>query len=145
MTVNFTADRTLHMRGVALYMYRKAPLLGLDARRAALCGWLHDFGYLDGDNRTHADVAYRLLASVGYADAREIGLHGTAQGLDSRLGVLLNIADMMVDARGVEVGFDARLEDVEARYGRRSEQYRECAKMVENLKGTSEWALLSRQ
>lgn len=38
-------------------------------------------------------------------------------GLDTPLGVLLNITDMSVDSHGVEVGFDRRLADVAYRYG----------------------------
>lgn len=61
-------------------------------------------------------------------------------GLDTPLGVLLNIADMSVDSHGVEVGFDRRLADVAYRYGEDSDQYRECARMIELLKGAGSGA-----
>lgn len=94
MRTLLTSQRALHCRGVALFMYEYAPVLGLDARESALCGWLHDFGYLFGDNRTHAESCGLLLEQVGYRDWRQVARHGAPQGLSTPLGVLLNIADM---------------------------------------------------
>ncbi|WP_346428306.1 HD domain-containing protein [Bifidobacterium sp. SO1] len=141
-SAGLTESRALHMRGVALYMFKHARHLGLDPYEAALCGWLHDFGYLTGDNRTHAKIGGELLESQGYRHATTVARHGTPQGLTDSLGVLLNIADMSVDSTGHEVGFDRRLRDIADRYGENSPQYRECSTMIGKLKGTREWERL---
>lgn len=138
-----TRQRAMHCRGVALFMYEYAPVLGLDARESALCGWLHDFGYLFGDNRTHAESCGLLLEQVGYRDWRQVAVHGDPQGLSTPLGVLLNIADMWVSPQGERIGFDARLADVAVRYGADSPQYGECSTMVSALRETDEWKLLA--
>lgn len=138
----FTEDRAAHCRGVALYMRHAAPRLGLDPDEAFLVGWLHDAGYAFGDNRSHAREAGRRLRAAGYAYWREIARHGSPQGLDSTMGVLLNIADMSVDSRGRTVGFGRRLRDVSRRYGEDSDQYRECERMIGLLRGSTEWRRL---
>ena len=132
----FTTNRALHCRGVALYMRDHAEALGLDPERAFLCGWLHDYAYAFSDNPHHAKEGGDFLRRMGYADWRPIHDHGTLEGLDTTLGVLLNIADMTIDSAGRVVGFDARLADVERRYGRDSDQYRDCSRMVDLLKDT---------
>lgn len=143
MQTLLTTQRALHCRGVALFMYEYAPILGLDPQEAALCGWLHDFGYLTGDNRTHAMDCGRLLRRVGYRDWSQVARHGNPDGLDSPLGVLLNIADMWVSPKGERIGFDARLADVADRYGEDSPQAGECTTMVTRLRTSREWALLA--
>lgn len=143
MQTLLTTQRALHCRGVALFMYEYAPILGLDPQEAALCGWLHDSGYLTGDNRTHAMDCGRLLRRVGYRDWSQVARHGNPDGLDSPLGVLLNIADMWVSPKGERIGFDARLADVADRYGEDSPQAGECTTMVTRLRTTREWALLA--
>lgn len=135
-------SRALHCRGVALYMQRHAQALGLDPEEAALCGWLHDIGYLFGDNRTHAALGGRLLRRQGYAHWREVAEHGSPAGLFSPLGVLLNAADMSVGPDGGEIGFDARLDDVAVRYGAGSDQLRECSSMIGLIERTGEWAAI---
>ena len=143
MRTLLTSQRALHCRGVALFMYEYAPVLGLDARESALCGWLHDFGYLFGDNRTHAESCGLLLEQVGYRDWRQVARHGVPQGLSTPLGVLLNIADMWVSPQGERIGFDSRLSDVADRYGADSPQYKECSTMVSALRKANEWKLLA--
>lgn len=143
MRAHFTPQRALHCRGVALFMYEYAPIVGLDAQEAALCGWLHDFDYLFGDNRTHAESCGLLLKHVGYQDWNRVFRHGTPQGLGMPLGVLLNIADMWVSPQGERIGFDARLADVADRYSVESPQVKECSTMVAALRKTHEWKLLS--
>ena len=142
METLLTVPRVLHCRGVALFMHKYAPSLGLDADEAALCGWLHDFGYLGGDNRTHAELGGRLLERVGYRDWRQICDHGANTGLETSLGVLLNIADMWVNGNGEWVGFDARLADVSSRYGVDAPQVAECQQMIRALHETREWQTL---
>lgn len=81
----------------------------------------------------------------GYAHWREVRDHGAPEGLVTPMGVLLNIADMSVDSQGDEVGFRRRLDDVAGRYGKDSDQWRECARMVRLLKETPEWRTIAGQ
>lgn len=136
-------SRVLHSRTVSHLMGMCATGLDVDVSEAALCGWLHDFGYSISDNRGHAHAAGALLHSQGYKYWKEIYDHGTLQGLGTRMGVLLNIADMFVDSDGNIVGFSKRLQDVASRYGENSEQYRLCTLMVAALQQTDEWNCLS--
>lgn len=139
----FTENRTLHCRGVALKMQTDGAKLGLDPNEAFLVGWLHDAGYSCGDNRTHAKKAGLLLKRNGYRYWKEVYSHGTPDGLFSSMGVLLNIADMSISSQGAEVSFGKRLEDVIVRYGIESLQYKECSEMVSLLVQTPEWKTLA--
>lgn len=136
-------DRALHMRTVSALMGALAPLLGLDEGEAALVGWLHDFGCCLGapsmDERVHARRTGALLRGMGFAYWREIALHGTSEGLDTPMGVLLNVADMAVDPRGRVVGFDRRLAGIASRYGVGSDRYRDAVRLVEDMCDTDEW------
>ena len=143
MASNLTTTRAAHSRGVALYMRDHATKLGIDPEEAALCGWLHDFGYVSGDNRSHASIGGRLLHSQGYRHWREIATHGSLEGLSTPLGILLNAADMSVNSKGEEVGFEARLDDVAARYGKDSIQYHECSTVIGAIRKTAEWKSIS--
>lgn len=143
MASNLTSTRAAHSRGVALYMRNHAPKLGIDPEEAALCGWLHDFGYVSGDNRSHARIGGRLLRGQGYRHWREIATHGSLEGLSTPLGILLNAADMSINSKGEDVGFEARLDDVAARYGKDSVQYRECSTVIDAIRKTAEWKSIS--
>lgn len=135
-------SRSAHCRGVALFMFRPALFLGMDPQEASLLGWLHDFGYIVGDNRDHAHIGGELLREQGYSQWREVFTHGTPEGLTTPLGSLLNIADMSVDGEGRHVGFDGRLTDIRSRYGSDSIQLFECSEMVRLLRSTPEFLLL---
>lgn len=139
-----TERRALHCRGVALAMGAAAPLVGIDPGEAALCGWVHDIGWMAGDNRSHARIGGTLLKDQGCRCWREVALHGSVGGLISPLGVLLNAADMSVDSGGVLVGFKGRLEDVVRRYSAGSVQAAECSALMDALAGTREWGAFVR-
>lgn len=138
--MTFSESRALHCRSVGLLMLCLAPVLGIDSYTAWLAGFNHDCGYATGDNRSHAAVGGLALRQAGFHGWQAVALHGTPAGLESPLGVLLNIADMSVDSHGRVVGFQARLADVAARYGRDSVQYAECSDMVSRLERSLEWA-----
>lgn len=144
MAAGLTERRALHCRGVALAMRAAAPLVGLDPGEAALCGWVHDIGWMDGDNRSHARIGGLLLRGQGCRFWREVALHGSVGGLVSPLGVLLNVADMSVDSGGALVGFGGRLDDVVRRYGAGSVQAAECSALMDALEGTAEWRAFMR-
>lgn len=144
-TVGFTRlpdTRALHSRTVSYLMGVLAPTIGLCPEEAALCGWLHDFAYCISDNQHHAKAGGELLKRQGYAHWAEIADHGSLAGLDTPLGVLLNVADMMVDSTGRIVRFEQRLRDVAARYGEASIQYAKCREVIAAIKRTREWLRL---
>lgn len=136
-------NRALHGMGVGLYMQEHAALIGLDPIDAFYVGWLHDAGYAFGDNRTHAELGGDALASLGFRYADVIRKHGTLAGLDTPMGVLLNIADMTIDGKGDTVGFDGRLADIANRYGETSSQYRNAAMVINALRDTEEYDLMT--
>jgi HD superfamily phosphodiesterase len=118
-------------------MFNHASEYGLDPQEAALLGWVHDLGYMIGDNRTHAKIGGDLLRSQGYVHWKEVAAHGTMEGLNTTLGILLNKADMSVDSRGDLVSFEARLENVADRYGVESLQVKECTEVINAIKSLS--------
>lgn len=142
MISNLSILRACHSRQVSLLMKKYAPLLNLNPEEAALCGWLHDFGYIVGDNYNHAAIGGKLLHDQGYKHWKEISTHGSIDGLFSPLGILLNIADMSVDHNGKTVGFEERLSDVAKRYGRASVQWEKCSSLIMTLKKTEEWRII---
>lgn len=142
MKSNLSILRACHSRQVSLLMKEYAPLLNLNPEEAGLCGWLHDFGYISGNNCNHAKIGGKLLHDQGYKYWKEISTHGSCDGLFSPLGVLLNIADMSVDHRGKTVSFEERLDDVAKRYGRTSTQWENCLSLIAALKKTDEWAII---
>lgn len=132
-----TESRVNHSRTVSYLMGVLAPIVNIDSHEAALCGWLHDFAYCITDNEHHAAVGGELLKEQGYIHWTEIANHGSIKGLDTPLGVLLNIADMTVDSNGKIVGFDKRLNDVASRYGQDSIQYSECKNVIDAIMQTT--------
>jgi hypothetical protein len=113
-----------------MYMYDHASEHGVEPGEAALLGWVHDYGYMIGDNTDHADLGSHVLRDQGYVHWIEIRDHGTPAGLSTPLGRLLNEADMMIDSRGDEVGYDNRLMDIAERYGNDSPQYANASLMI---------------
>ena len=137
----FDVNRAAHCRGVAILMRRLAPVLGLDADRMALLGWVHDLGYLTGDAESHAPDLGRLLAREGYGYAAAVSHHGSVRiDYDDPAEVLLNIADMSVDGSGRLVPFDMRVRDVAHRWGAGHPRVGSCERVIRLLEATEEWA-----
>ena len=130
----FSSDRSLHSRNVALWMQAHAEEFGVDPSVARATGWLHDYGWFDGNNRTHAGIGAGELEVLGLDKTicNAIRQHGnpTADRTTDRLLLLLDTADMTIDSTGTIVGFDGRLSDVAARYGVDSVQYADCLKVI---------------
>lgn len=140
----FDTRRTAHCRGVAIFMRRLAPYLGLDPNRMALLGWVHDLGYLVGNAGTHAGDMGALLAAEGYEYADVVAHHGTDDiDCSDTVEALLNIADMSVDGNGHLVSFDDRIEDVASRWGDDFAGVRQCRKVVDLLMSTNEWHVIA--
>lgn len=118
-----------HCIGVAEYMRENAEKYGLDKNEMYTLGLLHDIGYLEG-RVGHEENGYEILEGLGMNDKYLFAVinHGTnpyeveeSVNMDLLVGnaplVLLYEADMSIDARGYNVGFDGRLKDIGERYG----------------------------
>jgi hypothetical protein len=100
-----------------------------------LLGYLHDIGYQYGDNTNHNTTGGLLLKNNNYKHWKEVYYHGIPDSEYKSLYLkILNTADMMIDKYGNDVGFEKRLEDIKARYGKNSIQYKNCSKMISKLK-----------
>lgn len=109
---------------------------GLDAEKLFLIGYLHDIGYkFTSDKPKHNIVGGELLKKEGFAYWKEIYYHGEADcEYNSKYLFLLNKADMMIDNKGNDVGYDLRLKNIKERYGIESIQYIKAKKLVQKLK-----------
>ena len=105
-------------------------------REMYLLGYLHDLGYeYTKEGEDHARIGGLLLKECGYKYWKEVYCHGHPDEIDfSDESLLLNDADMTVDAYGRRVGYDERLNDIGTRYGFDSFNYLESKRIVEILK-----------
>jgi hypothetical protein len=131
--------RWAHTQGVARQARTLAPLLGSDADLLEAAAWLHDIGYapdlvdtgfhpLDGArylrDTHHADGHLcRLVAhhSCAIIEARERGLAGMLSReflpADAALSRILTCCDMTTAPDGAPVAVEARIAEIQNRYG----------------------------
>lgn len=109
---------------------------GMDAEKLFLIGYLHDIGYkFTSDKTKHNIIGGELLKNEGFAYWKEIYYHGEADcEYNSKYLFLLNKADMMIDNKGNNVGYDLRLQNIKERYGIESIQYIKAEKLIQKLK-----------
>ena len=111
---------------------------GLDEKKIFLIGYLHDIGYRflkESENKFHNKIGGQILKESGFKYWKEIYYHGDINPeYKSKYLDLLNTADMMIDSKGNDVGFEKRLEDIKDRYGKESEVYINANKLINNLK-----------
>lgn len=109
---------------------------GMDAEKLFLIGYLHDIGYkFTSDKTKHNIIGGELLKNEGFAYWKEIYYHGEADcEYNSKYLFLLNKADMMIDNKGNDVGYDLRLQNIKERYGIESIQYIKAEKLIQKLK-----------
>ena len=146
MVSRITDERMAHMHGVAEYMYAHALEHQLEPEKMYVLGLLHDIGYLggkDGHESRGANILKNLGFEMGYFIA--ILWHGSTPsdflaltGGEKKLKIpkeliLLWRADMSVDSKGNEVGFQKRLEDIGNRLGFESREYKNCSEVIEWL------------
>jgi len=126
--------RIAHMHGVAEYMYANAEKYNLNKEEMFIVGLLHDIGYLYG-KPGHAKNGAKLLESMGFKYAEEIGLHGTIpqEGISDVLRLLLE-ADLSIGTDGSLVGYDERLKNIGERLGKESKEYKIAENTVEFLR-----------
>lgn len=140
-------DRIRHMHGVAEYMYAHALEFQLEPEKMYVLGLLHDIGYVDG-KEGHESRGANILKSLGFGMEYFISIlwHGSTPsdflaltGGCKKLQIpkeliLLWKADMTVNGRGEEVGYEERLRDIGDRLGYDSRAYKNCKEVIEWLK-----------
>lgn len=151
-----TNERIAHMHGVAEWMYEHAEEYGCENKdEMYLLGLIHDIGYIYGNKEEHEQKGAELLGLNTYY-GKFVQAHGlTPQEymdcngcFDSEIPnemILLWTADMMVDSKGNVVGFKARLDDIEKRYGINSESYSICKEIMLWLENRKAIEFLTKQ
>ena len=131
-------DRLIHSYAVANKMVelgKEKNLLDEQLRELFLLGYLHDIGYQFGINENHNVIGGNLLKNSNYNYWKEVYYHGIPNSEYKSLYLdILNTADMMIDKYGNDVGFDKRLDDIKNRYGENSIQYKNCVKIINELR-----------
>ena len=109
---------------------------GKNSNEVFLIGYLHDIGYQFTDNRSqHNKVGGEILKNLGFTFWKEIYYHGEDNcDYQSEYLDLLNSADMMIDSKGNDVGFENRLEDIKNRYGEQSIEYIKANNIIKRLR-----------
>ena len=127
-------NRCLHSLGVAKKMVVIGKSKGLKA--SALndlftLGIVHDIGYEFGPGNEHQKLGGLVLKENGYRNWQEVYYHGLIQNEYSSLFLdILNQADMQIDKKGKDVGYEGRLADIKSRYGEGSNVYASCVELV---------------
>lgn len=131
--IHMADSRIMHIRGVAEQAYRLAKGAGLSDWQAEdmyLLGFVHDIGYALGDGRDHANAGADALGRHGYDLSDAVRLHGEVVEEPTVELIILDVADITVDAYGRLVTTDERLADIRSRHGDDSEVTRKCERMV---------------
>ena len=131
-------DRLKHSYAVANKMIelgKEKSLSEIELQELFLLGYLHDIGYEFGINENHNVIGGNLLKGSNYKYWQEVYYHGIPNSEYKSLYLdILNTADMMIDKYGNDVGFDKRLDDIKNRYGENSIQYKNCVKIINELR-----------
>lgn len=130
-----TEDRKKHIFAVALLMKENAERFGLDKEEMFTLGLLHDIGYEFGESEEHHILGAKVLQKQNYKYYKEVLYHGKpTTEYSSRALDLLNFADMHIDKKGHYVTFEERLADIANRRGKDSPHYKNCKKVIDDLK-----------
>ena len=131
-------DRLKHSLGVANKMVELAKEKGLseiEIQELFLLGFIHDIGYRFDINNNHAKIGGEILKQSNYKYWKEVYYHGFPNiEFKSEYLDILNYADMSIDKYGNDVGFDKRWEDIKSRHGEDSNAYKNCVKLINELK-----------
>ena len=137
-------DRKQHIWAVAEFLKKYALSQKMSQKEIEdlyTLGLLHDIGYEfleEKDYEKHEIYGGKLLKQQGYKYWKEVYYHGDPEvSYNSDYLTILNQADMQIDKYGNDVGYDNRLDDIKNRYGKESEVYNKCAKLIEKLKENS--------
>ena len=137
--VLFDYDRLKHSYAVAIKMMelgKKKNLSDEQLSELFILGYLHDIGYQFGFNENHNIIGGNILKKNNFKYWKEVYYHGILNSEYKSLYLdILNMADMMIDKYGNDVGFDKRLEDIKNRYGEESKTYCDAKILIEKLRG----------
>lgn len=147
--IGINDNRLFHVREVA-HVCRELshPLFGwgeAKSREMFALGFVHDIGYAFAPQQNmHEHIGGELLRPTGFSYAQEVFDHGDpdVEIMSDEL-LLLNIADMSVNAAGMRVTFEQRLSDIEDRYGESSSQYIRAASVVARIGRELDWRKVS--
>lgn len=131
-------DRLKHSLAVAHKMIEIGKSKGLSEKQLKelfILGYNHDIGYQFGNNKNHNIIGGVILKQSNYKYWKEVYYHGVPNSEYKSLYLdILNYADMSIDKYGNDVGFDKRLDDIKNRYGENSTSYKNCVKIISELK-----------
>lgn len=133
-----SGDRLKHSIEVARKMRKIAIDNNMnedDAENLFVIGLNHDIGYEFNNPNNHNKIGGEILKKTNFKFWKEVYYHGEIDcDYDSTYLKILNMADMQIDGKGNDVGYEKRLEDIKNRYGENSNVYKKCLKLVNNLK-----------
>lgn len=137
--MQMTNDRLKHSFSVAKKMkeivQEKTKIYNFSPDEAFILGILHDIGYeFCKRQEEHAHRGGEVLKEQGYKFWKEIYFHGVPQEEYSSAELwLLNYVDMITSPNGEYISIQARIEDIEIRYGKDSLQVEEARKLATML------------
>lgn len=127
-------NRLNHILAVARKAYKIAKDFGYDeqyAREMFALGWNHDIGY-EFDPINHENVGADILPNYKYAEF--IRSHGLAPTQLTKEWIIINLADMTTSPTGEEISIEARLAEIESRYGKDHIWYKQSKEVCDILK-----------
>lgn len=127
-------NRLNHILAVARKAYKIAKDFGYDeqyAREMFALGWNHDIGY-EFDPVNHENVGADILPNYKYAEF--IRSHGLAPTQLTKEWIIINLADMTTSPTGEETTIEARLAEIESRYGKDHIWYKQSKEVCDILK-----------
>lgn len=127
-------NRLNHILAVARKAYKIAKDFGYDeqyAREMFALGWNHDIGY-EFDPINHENVGADILPNYKYAEF--IRSHGLAPAQLTKEWIIINLADMTISPTGEETTIEARLAEIESRYGKDHIWYKQSKEVCDILK-----------
>lgn len=133
-------DRIKHSLSVANKMIEIGKQKGLNdiqLQELFVLGYNHDIGYeFCSNNIEHNIVGGKILKENGYKYWQEVYYHGNPDAdYNSLFLKILNMADMQIDKKGNDVGYEKRLEDIKLRYGENSKPYICSSRIISSFKG----------
>ena len=127
-------NRLNHILAVARKAYKIAKDFGYDeqyAREMFALGWNHDIGY-EFDPINHENVGADILPNYKYTEF--IRSHGLAPAQLTKEWIIINLADMTTNPTGEETTIEARLAEIESRYGKDHIWYKQSKEVCDILK-----------
>lgn len=139
--IGISENKLHHILSVARECYRIAKEEGFNedfCRKMFMIGWNHDVGYefskkSKGHSKISSELIYQMICFKEIYDTpissktnHAIYYHGQLPDeslLFNDEWRILNIADLTIDSKGNKVSIDNRLNDIQSRYGKDSEQY----------------------